>query len=187
MSHAITFKELLSLALGGLQSLANNDTREMPVDRIGAAAYAQTSSELASLGVDLIALKYANREASRDTAAHKLALVLGWRSNRLDLNSGQLLKVARWAIGEWLNHSCMACKGAKEAPAFENVEGQQPMQACPTCQGTGLRIWTDEERNIGLGGKYGKPLDTAHKFIGAAEAQAVRGAKQMLERWAPSS
>lgn len=178
-----TLKEAFAAVLAGLQSLAQNDSRETPVDRLGALAYAQHESELASLGVDLIALKFAHREASRGPAALNLACVLAWKRNRLDLSANECLKVARWAIGEWLNQNCIACRGAKESPAQTGVEGPQRMTLCPTCSGSGLRIWSDQERSDGLGGQYDKPLDIAHKYIGAAEAQAVRRGREMLERW----
>ena len=181
-------KEAFAAALAGFQSLAANDSREMPVDRLGALAYCQRldapeQSALASLGVDLIALKYAQREASKEPAAAKLAGVLCWERNRLFLTYRKGLKISRWAIGEWIQEQCITCRGAKEVPAGENIEGAQRMKICPSCSGSGLTKWTDMERTEALGAPHGRPLGVAHGYIGYAVSEAVRGAKQMLERW----
>lgn len=186
-------REALISALGGYQSLAASDHAERPVDRLGALAYAQLCADgtvggdaksfLASLGVDLICVKFANLASSREPAALKLAVVLNWRANRLKLSAAKLETVARWAIGEWVNSACLTCKGAKAMPVELGVEGAQPMMECPTCHGSGLMRWTDEERLQALGGDFNKPIELAHQYIGAAVSEAERGAALMLERW----
>ena len=180
-------KESLVAVLSGYQSLGHDDSRERPVDRLGALAYAQIGPDgdsfLASLGVDLYCLKYAAREDSREPAAAKLASVLGWERNKLHLSYKQCLKISRWAIGEWVYENCIACGGTKEVPNHQDISGAQPMKPCEDCLATGLRKWTDSERVQALGRAHGKPLGVAHAYIGASVAEAIRGAKKMLEHW----
>ena len=176
-------REAFAAVLAGFQSLGHDDCRERPIDRLGALAYAQKNSELASLGVDLIALKYSGREASREPAAQKLADILGWSSNKLKLDERTRLAIARWAITEWVKECCPTCMGTREMPNQQDVDGAQPMKPCTDCGASGLRKWTDKERERVLGEDYGKALGLAHAHIGAAAAEAIRGAKRMLERY----
>lgn len=180
-------REALISVLGGFQSLATSDHRERPIDRLGALAYTQIGEDgrsyLASLGVDLMCVKFAQRASSREPAVLKLAVVLGWRANRLKLSANKLEIIARWSIGEWLNLACLHCRGAKEIPVQLGLEGAQPTKECPTCAGTGLNRWTDSERSQALNGDYNQAIDIAHKYIGAAVSEAERGAGRMLEHW----
>lgn len=176
-------KAALAAVLAGFQGLGADESRERPVDRLGAMAYAGLESQLASLGVDLIAFKYGHRAASKPRAEAQLAVILGWRSTRLDLSARQCSRVAKHAIVEWMIDMCPTCSGAQEIRDQSGVEGLQRMKPCPECYQTGLRRWSDQERVEALGGDFNKALDRAHFFISKASAYAVSGAARMLERW----
>lgn len=177
-------RQILAAVLAGFQSLGSDESRERPVDRLGALAYAALESELASLGVDLIAFKYGHRAASKAPAEAKLALLLAMPRNRLGLSAKQCSRVARHAVTEYLIDFCPVCRGAKEVPDRSGLEGTQPMKPCDGCGGTGVRRWSDSERSEALGGgDFGRALGLAHGYISKGAALAVSGAVRMLERW----
>lgn len=201
-------KESLVSVLTGLQSLAPDDSREKPVDRLHALGCAQRTTiydhelkefidvgraaHLCSLGTDLIAFKYAHRAESHWPAIVGLSEALAWRNPRfpLKLRDGQRSSVARWAVQEWVINFCPSCSGKGEIPdhSIEGLEGRQPMKPCQTCAGTGLRRYDDNERREALGDleHLERGLSVAHDLIGKAERLAVRTAKELLERWPPA-
>lgn len=186
-------KQTLAISLAGLQGLGSDDYRERPVDRIGAVAMisrrveqapeALRQSQLAALGVDLVAFKFGNRAPSHKDAVDMLSAYLAWPQFRLGLKAKRLHQVASWAITEWSIDMCPSCQGAKEVPNGEAREGAQPMKPCMDCGSTGKRRYSDAERATALAGEFDKALAVAHGLIGRAEDLAVRGAAQMLERW----
>jgi hypothetical protein len=188
-------KQALALSLAGFQGLGHSDSRERPVDRVGAAGAIQIARAteemqnafLCSLGVDLIAFKFGNRASSRADAIDRLAIALAWPRLHLHLRPRERTKVAAWTVQEWAIDMCPICHGAKEIPdRGVELEGRQPMKPCPPttgCGGTGKRRYSDAERSEALGGNFDKAMAEAHGLIGRAEDLAVRTARQMLERW----
>lgn len=195
-------KLALAVTLGGLQGLGSTpDSRERPVDRLTALARAQgpverrgmtqcergdhaaMESYLCSLGGDLIAFKFGNRAPSKSEAELKLAIALGWKKWGLKLKRAQCESIARCALMEWALDFCPTCKGAKEIPNYQDVDGRQPMKPCSECHATGTRLYTDSERIEAMGEAYGKAMGWAHSIISQSEALAVRLVKERLERW----
>lgn len=179
-------KKTLAMALSGFQGLGSDDFRERPVDRLGAMAAIQiqradksaAESFMASLGVELIAFKFARRLSSRANAEDKLAIVLSWPQWKLKLSPRNRDLVSRWAVEEWAEDFCKPCTGSGIS-----VDSRGVVRGCPECGGTKKRRYSDAERVSALGAAFDKPLSEAHGIIGRAEDLAVRGAKQMLERW----
>jgi hypothetical protein len=210
-------KLALAVTLGGMQGLGSTqDSRERPVDRLTASARAQGPVErrsmsqcergdhaamesfLCSLGVDLIAFKYGNRALSKSEAEMKLAIALGWKKCGLKLTRRQFDRVACCALMEWTLDFCPTCKGAKEIPNYQDVDGVQPMKPCSECHGTGKRLYTDQERAEAMGEAHDKAMSWAHSLMAQAEALAIRlsalrpsrtprpnatSARERLERW----
>lgn len=182
-------KQSLVTVLAGYQSLGYDDSREKPVDRLMAMMNATKRSELASVGKDLIAFKYANRAESRGPAVEGLADALEWPRLRLGLNTSNRFRVAGWAVHEWTIDFCPACQGKAEIPAHvelqEGLEGRQPMVPCGACAGTGKRRYSDQERTAALGDLrlLERGLMEAHCLIGSAERLAVNLAAEILEKW----
>lgn len=180
-------KQSLAVTLAGLQGLGSTDDhRERPVDRLGALALAQSKrgdeaareSFMCSLGADLIAFKFANRAGSQDDAIDKLSILL----RNLKLKASQRDKVARQAVMEFCISFCLTCRGSKEIPNYADHSGAQPMKACPSCDGTGLRRYSDAERTEAMGEAFSKSMEEAHRLLGWAESLAVRLVRERLER-----
>lgn len=186
-------KEALVAALGGLQSLAQDDTREVPVDRLGAVALAQIAvgrargeAHLVSLGRDLIAVKFGRQPRYHASATEKLTIVLGWPQYRLKMREMERRNIALWALIEWLQDACDVCHGRLEVPMGPvDRDGAIPMKPCQSCSGTGKRRYTDQERMEALPDipRTGRALMVASTTLHEAERLAVAGAARMLERW----
>lgn len=178
-------KEALAGVLGGFQSLGSDDSCERPVDRLGALAAIQirradtsaAESFMASLGVELVAFKFAQRSSSRADAEDKLAIILSWPQWKLKLTRLNRTRVACWAIAEWVEDYCKPCTGTGISVDVRGV-----VRGCPECGGTKKRRYSDAER-AKAGAGYDKAMSQAHGIIGRSEDLAVRGAKRMLERW----
>lgn len=188
-------REALASVLAGLSSLQEDDYRERPVDRLHALASAQIrsanrtarESHLASLGVSFIALKAANRPDELARAVEKLAAFL----ERCKPGVGKEMRerIARQAIMENVIDFCPTCKGTGEVPAHDGVDGAQRMKECPECGGHGRRRYSDSERLEAIqadksdADKISRQLAYALSVLAEAEHEAIRGAKQLLERW----
>lgn len=188
-------KEALIAVLGGLQSLAQSDTRETPVDRLGAIAMAQIAvgraraeSFLVGLGRDAIAFKYGRQPSCREPTISKLAICLGWRRYRLHMRENERLLIARWSLLEWVEDACGVCKGKAEVPKSgePDAEGAIPMKVCPACGGLGKRRWSDDDswRSVLPDiPKTARAISVASNCLHDAEALAVRQTAKMCERW----
>lgn len=194
-------KGAFAAALGGLQSLKDDNWRERPVDRVGALGAAQIArakeaeqdSIICSLGVDLIRFKFAGVDKAEADCQDQLSGVLAWRrwwkGWNVALGDTERDAVACWAVHEWARDLCpprpQGCGGALEVPsAAKPIDGAQPMMTCPRCHGIGKRKWTDEERTEALGAPFEYGMDRAHWIIAVAESMAMKRGKEMLERWA---
>ncbi len=177
-------RKALAALFSGLQGLGSDSARERPVDRLAAigaiqirrADEAAGQSQLASLGVDLIAYKIGGRELSRTEAEIKLADAL--KRKIPSLRRRETIRIARWTIHEWTEDACPMCHGACEIPSGEGVT-----VTCEDCHGSGRHKYTDPERVEAMGAAYSKAVYEAHWIIGEAESLAIRMYSGMLERW----
>ena len=187
-------REALAKSLSGPVNL-DEQAHERPVDRLHALASSQIeranrtarASKLASLGVSLIALKHANRADEYARAVERLAdLLILARPKKSELFR---VTISRQAIMEHCIDLCPCCKGAGEIPAQDGLDGAQRMKVCPECGGHGKSRYTDEERRVNLllkaeeynmGARF---MAEAMGLIAEAEDQAIRSARQLLERW----
>lgn len=187
-------REALAHSLSGPINLDERDW-ERPVDRLHALASAQIKNarrtareaHLSSLGVSLIALKSANRADELSRAISRLADCLGWIKPRP--TSAMRLRIARQAINEYVIDYCPTCQGRGEVPDQDGLEGAQRMKPCPECGGHGKRRYSDAERMSGLEverAQYAQAerwLCEGLAFMAIAEAEAVKTARKLLERW----
>lgn len=183
-------REALAHALTGPVNLDERDGWERPVDRIHALAAAQavtlnrTAREcaLASLGVSLIALKAANRPDEYTRTVEKLMDALMWLRPRPSSKQANL--IARQAIMENVVDHCFTCQGRGHVQGDNGV-----VKACSACGGSGKRRYSDDERKevLQMEGKEfdraNRQLGEALKFLSMAEAEAIKSAKKMLEKW----
>lgn len=184
-------KGALAAVLTGLQNLDHDEARERPVDRLTAMALIQCQTgaramdeaKLASLGVDLVAYKFSHRADSRTAAENLLTEILGWKRHCKGMSEDKRRRIARWALMEFLIDFCPTCKGAKEVPGTEEVEGARPMMICQSCSGSGRRRYSDEERTEALGEPAAQAMYHAHSIMGHASSLATRRAAEILERW----
>lgn len=193
-------RESLAHALSGPISLQQDEYRERPVDRLHALASAQIrranrtarESHLASLGVSFIALKAANRPDELERAVEKLAKFLECLKPKVTDDRRKL--IARQSIFETVLDFCPRCRGTKEVPDRDDVDGAQRMKPCPAeeeggCGGSGKRRYSDHERLAALKAGRDEIADVqAHMaraigILGEAEVQAIKSAKMLLARW----
>ena len=188
-------REALAHCLTGPVSLKEDAHRERDVDRLHALACAQVvschrtakASHLSSLGKSFLALKTANRPDELKECITRLAKCLTWIKPK---PSEQMrLKLARQAIMESVVDMCPTCKGAGEIPAQDGLDGAQRMKSCPECGGHGRRRYNNLERIEAMEiepaqlPKVERQLFNAFSFLSQAEAEAVRTAKRLLDRW----
>jgi hypothetical protein len=203
-------KEAFAGVLAGFQGLGNDDSRERPIDRLGALGAIQIKREeqgargkqadrtaaLSALGVRLIAFKFGNCASSKADAEDMLAGILAWKKREddkpgsqwgLKLSGRERTSIAAWTVHEFAIDLCPSCKGAKQVPTALEVEGTQPMAPCQPCGATGKRRYNDTERAAFLGSPYSKAMTEAHGIVGRAESLALEGSLRMLEKWRPKS
>jgi hypothetical protein len=182
-------REALAHALTGPINLDEQDW-ERPIDRLHALAAAQAvgvnrsarECALSSLGVSLLALKAANRPDEYSRTLNKLIDCLYWLKPRPSRTVAMV--VARQAIMESVVDHCPTCQGRGE---IFNTEGV--VKQCVECRGSGKRRYSDAERleALQLDGKEfdraNRQLGEALKFLAMAEAEAIRTAKKLLEKY----
>lgn len=102
-------------------------------DRVAALAGASR------LGSALWRLKYSNDPKVYKSAVLLLAKRMGWK------NSDMLQRICELAIREWLLGMCIECKGAREV-----IVGDLRI-TCPSCEGIGVKRYSDRERERFVG------------------------------------
>lgn len=184
-------REALAHALTGPVNLDEQESRERPVDRLHAMACAARESHLSSLGVSYIALRAANRADEYARTISKLEKCLAWGKRRVAQE--MRFKLARQAVMESIVSACPRCSGTKEVKADIGLDGAQRMKPCPPapegCGGHGLRRYSDDERMNSLEvDKHlyrllERHLTDAIAFLNAGEAEAIRTARRLLEKY----
>ena len=184
-------REALAKALSGPINLDEQESRERPVDRLHAMACASRDSHLSSLGVSFIALRAANRPDEYARTVSKLEKCLAWGKRRIAQE--MRYKLARQAVMESIVNACPRCSGTKEVRAEDGLDGAQRMKPCPPspegCGGHGLRRYSDDERMASLDvdkhvyRTLERHLADAIGFLNAGEAEAVRLARRLLEKY----
>lgn len=156
-------REAISKTLSS--SLVWDDSEhERAIDKLTAFSYSDR------LGTLLWRVKYFN-----DASSYKPAvLILAKRLPRL--NRGIAIKVSDQALREWLNNFCGACNGAKEIRSGDHVI------TCPTCNGGGVRKYTDRERAAAVGANMGKHIDMILNLIGGVDVQVSVRTRAKLEK-----
>jgi hypothetical protein len=85
-----------------------------------------------------------------EALAGQIKHVLKRRKRARKLNQMERMLVAAVAIDEWAEDYCRSCHGAGEIPNFEGIEGNQPTQVCPVCDGKLKHKYTDKERESAI-------------------------------------
>lgn len=181
----ITIEEQLAVALAygatsEMAAMGAAQSKAIQLAQTGNNLAAMWASRLVSVGRHLIAYKGAaliaekspapenilrvNRElaGSIELLENQLKHVLKRRHKAKRLSENERIIVVAVAIDEWTADYCRTCSGAGEIPMFTEVEGNQPMQECPTCHGSLRHRYTDKERESALSLKselLEKPLD----------------------------
>lgn len=194
-------KESLAKALSGYSSLKQDDSHEMPVDKVGAIAYSQLPGAhqnarsvtrevaMARLGKRLFLLRNAHRQDEFPAALDELTDILQHRMRGLCRSDAH--KVARLSIFEWIIDMCPTCQGATMIRDHdkEELEGVQPMKSCPTCAGVGVRRYSDHERAEALeleireARRMFAAIDLALRVIRDSVEVSISTTAKMLERW----
>ena len=189
-------RESLARALSGPINL-DEQAHERPVDRLHALAAAQRKETysgekdaaarayLASLGVDLIRLKLANVPRAYAPCVERLTVALMWRGKVLRLDDESAPKVAAQCIQEFVVDFCPTCSGRGEVPDKERGDGRDgavPMKQCPTCNGAGVRRYTDDERREAVEEfrRLDKAFASAHALMSQAVREALWNARKFL-------
>lgn len=145
-------------------SLEWDDAHEKAIDKLTAFAYSDR------LGTLLWRVKYFNCQQS-----YKPALLI--LAKRLKpINREIAYKVAQQAMNEWLFSFCKTCLGAKEVKAGELVV------SCKACCGTGVRRYTDQERQQAIGAHMPKQIKAIHDIIGETDRKVSKNIRNKLQR-----
>jgi hypothetical protein len=154
--------------------LSASDIREMPIDRIGALAFAD------ALGGALWALKWAG-----DARAYPRSLeLLAARCKRSASDRILRQKICRMSLLEWLDDLCHACGGRRILVATDS----SPLRACTICDGTGRRRHSDVWRMRQLGmepevyRKWERRVASVQHKIADAETRAWEDVSRQLGR-----
>lgn len=161
--------ELLARAVNA-KSMEWEENHESQVDRVAAMAGGS------HLGSYLLRI----REGAQPEWAHRAMLILARRIIKCHHISRSIAeKISAQALVEWAYPHCPDCGGARE------VMGEHIRILCPSCNGAGIRRWTDAERReyIGAwGGRIERGLSFAMRDITVATGEMVYAAKVRLER-----
>lgn len=121
-------RKLVAAALNS-SDLSNSEIIETAIDRIGALAFSDT------LGSELWSLKYAG-----DARAWARSLaVLSLRCKRIVQERKTRTLLCRVCLIEWVDENCRSCGGRRLIVASTSSAAH----VCTTCNGTGLRRYSD--------------------------------------------
>jgi hypothetical protein len=142
----------------------DDSEHERAIDKLTAFSFSDR------LGTLLWRVKYFN-----DASSYKPAiLILAKRLPRL--NRGIAIKVSEQALREWLYNHCGTCLGAREVRQGDHVI------TCPSCQGGGVRKYTDRERHQAIGANMSRHIDQVLNIIGGMDVQVSVQTRIRLEK-----
>ncbi len=161
--------------------LEQSTERESAIDRIGAAAFGP------ALGGVLWRIRYAGETHMAHTALTMLAGNLRRRWNVHPKSTAHVMvpRVAKQAMREWYHPQCRTCLGRAEV-----VTGDLHL-ICPTCHGSGVHPYSDQERRdacMGPGAEgeswavWERRLHEAVQMVRSADTATAMAMRQQLER-----
>lgn len=161
--------------------LEQSTERESAIDRIGAAAFGP------ALGGVLWRIRYAGETHMAHTALTMLAGNLRRRWNVHPKSTAHVMvhRVAKQAMREWYHPQCRTCLGRAEV-----VSGDLHL-VCPTCNGSGVHPYSDQERRdacMGPGAEgeswavWERRLHEAVQMVRSADTATAMAMRQQLER-----
>lgn len=157
-------RKLLAAAFSGTD-LSTSDIQETAVDRIAAMAFTDR------LGGELWRL-----QLSHDPRSYRRALaLLTHRTKPIARDRAIRQRLCETVLREWLDTLCRHCAGR----GFIMVEGS-PKKACPVCDGTTLRRYSDQWRMARMGfapevyRKWESRFAAVHQKLANADAAAWR-------------
>lgn len=163
-------RKLLASALTG-SDLSESDIVETAVDRIASMAFTDV------LGAELWRLQLAH-----DPSAYRRALaILSKRSRRIISSRNIRERLCDACLREWLDTKCPTCAGRGVVHRENNVR-----HACPSCEGSTLRRYSDTWRMRKMGfsleayRKWERRFAVVHERIAIADANAWRDIAQQL-------
>ena len=165
-------RRLIARALAS-SDLSTSAITESAVDRVAAMAFADP------LGAALWRLRLGH-DAHSFKQAHAL---LAQRTKRMAPDPAIRLRLCETVLREWLDRNCRACMG-RSARVNENGV----MRPCRTCEGTGLRRYSDVWRmgqmrfDRRVYAKWESRFALAHDILTAADQAAHRQIAQQLGR-----
>ena len=133
-----------------MASLEWTEERERAIDRVAAAGRA------APLGLLIWKARY-QLESKAYQAAIKLLTTRYLEHYRAE-SPETAGKAVEQCFSEFMGPACSGCNGAKELVS-ENLR-----VVCPTCQGSGIRRYSDTERSGRMKLSYGLTKHLAHKM-----------------------
>lgn len=160
-------REALLRVLAGPRNLKANRLAECDVDRVGALAIAQMPSHharmveslkranhdayMVALGRHVLALRIGNDARTYEPLLNLLAAEAERRLMYIadeDQRAWTARAVARRAIEEIVIDMCPNCSGKRNVPDHDKgeIRGKQPMKVCPSCGGSGNRVYSWFER-----------------------------------------
>jgi len=193
-------RESLARVVCNPVNLEEDEWRERPVDIIHAMAKAQVRTagkryNLTAIGRALYpAMTLPRGDQALDgaifAATEALAVALMVPGHRLDLRAPTARLVAWQAIREHRDPVCRVCKGRIDTTTgmasipdvdklknWKEGDGPVPMKPCPSCGGSGVHKYGDDERASAMG-EYHPTMDlafsTAHSLISAAMIELDR-------------
>lgn len=133
-----------------LASLEWSEERERAIDRVCA------SGKASPLGVNLWKARYMLESAAYESSKKGLIALYLERYRREEPRV--VAAVIDQCLHEYLSPFCSTCNGAREMMVGELKA------VCASCQGSGIRRYTDEERAGMMKVSYGLTKRLAHKF-----------------------
>lgn len=169
----MTIREMIAVAL---QS-RHLETRpaECAIDRIGAFAHAPKLGRLLWRWLDQgEPLAHAVLEETLRKARRRFQI------HRMHRDYPRLEKCARQALLEFTHPFCPTCRGLKEERVEERVI------VCPHCRGSGLKRWSELERQAMIGSEnypvWGRRVDEILGMLAGASAATSLTCRVQLER-----
>lgn len=160
-------------------NLSHNPNRETAPDRIGALAFSD------ALGAKLWRLRWADDSACFAPAVQLLADRVADRERHRNDAWSVIETLCGIVVNEWLFDLCKTCAGR----GYSVIEGTgRAGRSCSTCNGTGNRRYSDQERmgemgfTLSIYKKWAPRFAQAHSILAEADASTGRAVPYQLGR-----